>query len=170
MTLRNNSFWHNSAAQLGNNLANSTGSVLEYVWNNLFTPGDGSSSSCQGFAAPTSAGYNVLPNANCGLGAGPGDQITMGLGIIGLKLDSIDVASVWMVQDSPAVEGGNPATVDDNTPEACPELDAPGNARPALGIGIAGSGPPVPARCDIGAYESPGEAPLFYGSFDNPQL
>ena len=173
LTLRNNSFWHNSAVEGGNNLADSSGGgKLAHVWNNLFTAGDGSSPSCIYFSlvTPASTGYNIVPNADCGLGAGVGDEITIGLGIIGLKLDPIDVASVWMVQDSPAVEGGNPAAVDNNVPSACPKLDAPGNARPALGIGVPGNEAPIPPRCDIGAYESPVEAPLFYGSFDDPLL
>ncbi len=172
LTLRNNTFWHNSATERGNNLADSAGGgKLAHVWNNLFTAGSGTSSSCYFFSlvTPASTGYNILANSDCGLGAGPGDQITIGLGIIGLKVDPIsNFVSVWMVQDSPAVEGGNPAAVDDNIPSACPKFDAPGNARPALGIGVDGNGPPIPARCDIGAYESPGEAPLFYGSFDDP--
>ena len=172
-SLRNNTFWHNRAEDPGDNLSGTTGSVIAHASNNLFMAGDGSHDSCEGFTTvnPTTASvYNILPAAECGLGTGPGDQITQGVGIIGLKYEAAAPSQsyVWLVQDSPAIEGAYPGTPDDDDPYACPELDGPGNTRPAQGMGIPGSGPPVPARCDIGAWESPGEAPLFYGSFDDP--
>ncbi|MGB8636282.1 MAG: hypothetical protein WCD66_07820 [Rhodanobacteraceae bacterium] len=173
LSLRNNTFWHNSAADRGDNFYGATNSIIAQASNNLFMAGDGNHDSCSSFTTTnptTSSVYNVLPAAECGMGAGPGDQITQDVGIIGLEYDAAapNQSYLWLVQDSPAIEGAYPSTPDDNDPYACPELDGPGNTRPALGIGVPGNGPPVPARCDIGAWESPGEAPLFYDDFEDP--
>lgn len=173
LSLRNNSFWHNSAHHIGDNLYGSTNSVMAQASNNLFMIGDGNRDSCTSFntaSSTTSSVYNILPAVQCGMGSGPGDRHTQDVGIIGLQYDAAAPGKsyLWLVQDSPAIEGAYPSTPDDDDPHACPELDGPGNARPQLGIGIPGSGPPIPARCDIGAWESPGEAPLFYSGFDDP--
>ena len=174
VTLRNNTFAHNSADQVGSSIAGSyyatnPAPVVDAAWNNLVDGGMLNHDWCSGFAGATSAGYNIMPDSLCGFGNGTGSQVRTDLHLIGLgSTGSFNGATqqferfpVVFLADGPALDAGNPAATSDTTTSACPTTDGFGNPRPADGNADGTQ------RCDIGAYEWQHEAPLFFDDFED---
>ncbi|HET6632951.1 MAG TPA: choice-of-anchor Q domain-containing protein [Rhodanobacteraceae bacterium] len=155
LELRNNSFWLNSATTAGDNIAG-IGSLGAF--NNLFARGLGAGDSCSGLTSVAGSDYNIVPASECGIGATGGNVITQELHLRGFRLDGSEPLQFFA--DSPALGGANPGPVDDSLGTACLEQDANGNPRPADGDADS------VARCDIGAFESQHEAPLFAADFE----
>ncbi len=166
LALRSNTFWKNSAAVAGDNLAtDSTGVNIDLASNNLFAAGGGAGDSCHGYATALSSGYNIVPASECGIGSGSGDQITTDLHIRGAYSGPGLQYVVEMYANSPALDAGSPLTPDDNNFNACPETDMLGQPRP-----VDASATGAPARCDIGALEAQSEPSIFIDDFDGRWL
>lgn len=87
-----------------------------------------------------SGGNNLTTSDGCGL-AGPGDQLTADPLLGPLGFYGGNTATLPLLQGSPAVDAGHPASPGTNI-VACPAVDQRGYARPAG------------QRCDIGAFEA----------------
>jgi hypothetical protein len=117
---------------------------------------------CQTFflSTTTSQGYNLIGSGDgCGLTPNTGDKVGNNGARIDPKLGGLNnnggaTPTLALLQGSPAIDGGNPASVSDTEPPAdppalvaCRTTDQRGIVRPQL------------AACDIGAYEyAPGVA------------
>lgn len=172
LILRNNSFFLNSAKTLGDSLRVATPinapSANAQLWNNLFA--DGAGSWCNFSNTSVSSGHNVVPDSSC-IGNAAGNIISTDLALQDY-LDHQDYLPVPQSEqprreplaffiDSPALDAGYPGPPDDDTVQACPELDGFGHSRVVDG-NASGT-----AICDIGAFEWPHEAPLFADDFED---
>jgi hypothetical protein len=112
------------------------------------------------FGAMVSQGYNLIgTDENCSFTPVTGDKAGKAGALIDAKLAGLaqnggPTPTLALLQGSPAINGGNPAQVDNSEPPVdppaivpCRNTDQRGIARPQLNV------------CDIGAYEyAPGEA------------
>ena len=173
VTLRNNSFFANQGGSgftnnfHGQDMYN-LGSQLVPTYkffNNLFSntfPG----ASCElGGSYDMHSDYNIIPAAECGLTSSTNIQTTQ-VHLQGYRIDTqwpyaVLDAPLRFFADSPAVDAGSPMTPDDDGTVACPSKDGFGNPRASDGDSDGA------ARCDIGAFEWPHEAPLFADDFED---
>ncbi len=161
LTLYNNTFWRNSASMAGDNLAGTFGATIHTAYNNLFAAGKGAGDSCTGFTMSFSAGYNIVPAIECGLGVGSTDKVTSDLHIRGAYMGPGQDYTVQLYARSPALDAGNPLIPDDTSFARCTETDSIGQPRP-----VDASATGAPAICDIGSLEAQSEPPLFIDDFE----
>lgn len=161
LTLYNNTFWRNGASVAGDNLAGASGATIHTAFNNLFAAGKGAGDSCTGFTMSFSAGYNIVPAIECGLGVGSTDKVTTDLHIRGVYLGPGLDYTVQLYARSPALDAGNPLLPDDAIFARCAETDSVGQPRP-----VDASATGAPAICDIGSLEAQSEPSLFIDDFE----
>jgi hypothetical protein len=112
--------------------------------------------------------YDTVPASihhNLVLGQADGCGPTQDPNLVSLRVDSLrdnggGLETVSFFQDSPIIDGGNPLPPSDADTSRCTPEDArgEGRARDGDGDGI--------AVCDLGAWESSGEAALFRHDFE----
>ena len=98
-----------------------------------------------------------------GLGQGCGptqDPELVSLHVEALRDNGGEVETVSFFQGSPILDGGNPLPPDHMDTSRCLTHDARVQPRPRDGDGDG------TAICDLGAWESSGEAPLFRHDFE----
>ena len=103
-------------------------------------------------------------NLVLGLGQGCGptqDPELVSLHVEALRDNGGEVETVSFLQGSPIIDGGNPLPPDHADPSRCLTHDARVQPRPRDGDGDG------TAICDLGAWESSGEAPLFRHDFEH---
>ena len=164
LILYNNTFWRNSAALAGDNLAGQNSALVSIAYNNLFAAGVGVGDSCTGYTT-SSSGYNIVPAIECGLGGGASDTISNDLHIRGAYTGPGWDFTVQLYSSSPVFDAGNPQTPSDTILARCATTDFLNRPRP---VDASGSG--ATPRCDIGALEAQSEPSLFIDDFEGRWL
>ncbi|MFB9067480.1 hypothetical protein B1808_12500 [Pseudofulvimonas gallinarii] len=167
IAIRNNSFADNNpmipggAQQLSLTGTAATGATPITISNNLMIPLLGNTDlQCATLGAITLvAGHNIV--AGHMQGCGPENTTPLNaLRIEALRADGGTVESLTLRAGGAALDAGNPVPPSVPDLAACMTVDARGVSRPKDGDAD-GS-----ARCDAGAWESDGEAPLFRDDYE----